>query len=469
VGTEKNRNIDLKKNLENKKVLIENLKNLINLDNKMNEKYLEFKKIQDEWFKIGPVPRVDNGILWNNFQHHIKNFYDYLHLNRKFKEIDIKYNLEQKETVIKQAEELLRNEDKVRSYKYFERLNKRWKYEIGPTKKENENKLNEKFSEIGKEIQKNKKEFDLNKDSILAENLLKKESYLNEIKNLISKECNTTKDWQRKIKEFERIKKILETTGPIPSNKKNDYWKKYKDTIKDYYYSKNIFYKNLKRIYKENIEKQEILLGKAKVLKNTENLEQNKKEIIILQKEWKKINPVPYKVNEKNWKKFKSICNQFFNKIDEEKVIKIQEIKKNQENQNKFIREIEINSSNINLEELLKKWESLGQKSKENEIKFEKYILKKLKSDGLSVEQSKIKLFEIKTQTMSSNEKDKKILILNKELEKLNKEVSTLENNLSFFNEKSKENKMLNKVYKDIEKNKLNIQNIISQKKLLKN
>ena len=210
-------------------------------------------------------------------------------------------------------------------------------------------------------------------------------------------------------------------------------------------------------------------MGKAKILKNTENLEQNKKEIIILQKEWKKINPVPYKVNEKNWKQFKSICNQFFNKIDEEKVIKIQEIKKNQENQNKFIREIEINSSNINLEELLKKWESLGQKSKENEIKFEKYILKKLKSDGLSVEQSKIKLFEIKTQTMSSNEKDKKILILNKELEKLNKEVSTLENNLSFFNEKSKENKMLNKVYKDIEKNKLNIQNIISQKKLLKN
>ena len=469
MGTEKNRNIDLKKNLENKKVLIENLKNLLNLDNKMNEKYLEFKKIQDEWFKIGPVPRVDNGIVWNNFQHHIKNFYDYLHLNRKFKEIDIKYNLEQKETVIKQAEELLRNEDKVRSYKYFERLNKRWKYEIGPTKKENESKLNEKFSEIGKEIQKNKKEFDLNKDSILAENLLKKESHLNEIKNLISKECNNTKDWQRKIKEFERIKKILETTGPIPSNKKNDYWKKYKDTIKDYYSSKNIFYKNLKRIYKENIEKQEILLGKAKILKNTENLEQNKKEIIILQKEWKKINPVPYKVNEKNWKQFKSICNQFFNKIDEEKVIKIREIKKNQKNQNKFIREIEINSSNINLEELLKKWESLGQKSKENEIKFEKYVLKKLKSDGLSVEQSKIKLFEIKTQTMSSNEKDKKILILNKELEKLKKEVSTLENNLSFFNEKSKENKMLNKVYKDIEKNKLNIQNIISQKKLLKN
>ena len=70
---------------------------------------------------------------------------------------------------------------------------------------------------------------------------------------------------------------------------------------------------------------------------------------------------------------------------------------------------------------------------------------------------------------MNRDEKNKNIIILNKELEKLNKEVSTLENNLSFFNEKSKENKLLNKVHKDIEKNKLHIQNIIYQKKILRN
>ena len=466
---EKNRNFDLKQNLEKKKVLIERLKNLIYLDNKMTDKYLEFKRIQEEWYKTGSVPRNHDGLIWNNFQHHTKNFYDYLHLNRKFKEIDIKHNSKQKENIIKQAKELLKDEDKIRSYKYFERLKKKWKYEIGPTTKEVENKLNEKFTEIGIEISNNKEEFDKDKDSILSKNFLIKETHLNELKDLINQESNTSKDWQKKIREFEKIKIKLETTGPIPHKEKNDYWKNYKDTLKKYYLSKNIFFKNLKKLYKENILKQDLLLEKTEDLKNKDNKENIKKEILLIQKEWKKINPVPYKVNEKNWKQFKSICNQFFNKIDEEKVIKIQEIKKNQENQNKFIKEIEINSSNINLEELLKKWESLGQKSKENEIKFEKYILKKLKSDGLSVEQSKIKLFEIKTQTMSSNEKDKKILILNKELEKLNKEVSTLENNLSFFNEKSKENKMLNKVYKDIEKNKLNIQNIISQKKLLKN
>ncbi len=99
MGFKKNKHIDLNKNLEEKKRLIEKLKNLINLDIKINEKYLEFKEIQKKWFSIGPVSRKENSIIWNNFQHHIKNFYDYLHLNRKFKEIDIKYNLEQKEVI----------------------------------------------------------------------------------------------------------------------------------------------------------------------------------------------------------------------------------------------------------------------------------------------------------------------------------------------------------------------------------
>ena len=73
----------------------------------MTDKYLKFKKIQLEWYKTGPVPRTEDGVIWNNYQHHIKNFYDYLHLNRKFKEIDIKHNKKQKENLIKKAKELI--------------------------------------------------------------------------------------------------------------------------------------------------------------------------------------------------------------------------------------------------------------------------------------------------------------------------------------------------------------------------
>ena len=46
MSLDKNINIDYKKNLVEKQKIIERLKNLINLDIKMNEKYLEFKELQ---------------------------------------------------------------------------------------------------------------------------------------------------------------------------------------------------------------------------------------------------------------------------------------------------------------------------------------------------------------------------------------------------------------------------------------
>jgi len=470
VSLEKSRHINLNKNLEEKKRLIERLKNLIILDSNMHEKYLEFKEIQKKWFNIGPASRKENSIIWNNFKHHIKNFYDYLHLNRKFKEIDIKNNEKEKEIILKQAKELSKSNDIIKSFKFYERLNKKWKYEIGPTSKENDKKLNKKFIEIGKEINIKKIEFDNNKDIILNENLLKKEEHLKEIIDITKIECNTQKEWQKKNMKFEKIKKLIEKTGPIPSNKKKSFWKNYKENIRNYYSTKNLYYKNLKNIYRENILKQKNLIEKAEKLQSNKNLDKSKKEIILIQKEWKKIIPVPYKINQKNYLKFKSICNYFFNRIDEKKANKLKESKKAKASRNKFLKEVENDKSKkeIDIKNLMNTWKELGRADLENELKFEKTIIKVLVSKGFNKEESKMKFFEVKLKTMTNAEKNKKTNELIKELDNLKKQLSTLENNLSFFNEKSKENTLLNKVYKDIDKNKEQINSITSQINILR-
>ena len=68
---------------------------------------------------------------------------------------------------------------------------------------------------------------------------------------------------------------------------------------------------------------------------------------------------------------------------------------------------------------------------------------------------------------MSENEKSSEIYSLNKKLEVLKKELSLLENNISFFNDKSKENKMLDKSRKEIANKKIEIESIIQQKVIL--
>ncbi|MDA1019643.1 MAG: DUF349 domain-containing protein [Bacteroidetes bacterium] len=462
------KNIDLSKNLKTKQDLINKLKELINLDIKMNEKYLGFKKIQNDWFKTGSVPRANNTIIWNTFQHHIKNFYDYLHLNRKFKEIDVKYNLEQKKETIEQAKKLIDSEDKIRAIKYFERLNKKWKFEIGPTKKEDEIRLKKEFYSVGELILENRKEFDKNKYSILNDNYLKKINLLKEIENLIEKEGNSTKEWQTKIKSFDRIKSEIETSGPIPIKEKKKYWSNYKNIIRLFYSKKNEYFKNLKITYKENISKQEEIIKKAENLDSIENLEKNKKEIIILQKNWKIIKPIPYKVNEKNWKLFKSICDKFFNKIDEIKIIKSKELIKNETEQNKILNKIENFDLANDINTLIDEWKEVGEISSINESVFNKKIKKVFKESGLTKNESTEKLLKIKISSMNQTQKDSEIYSLNKKLELLKKELTILENNISFFNDNSKENKMLDNSRNEIKKKKIEIEFIIQQKYILK-
>ena len=70
--------MNFEKNYELKQDLINRLKDLINNNKSISKNYSEFKDIREKWFQIGPVSNQKNDDIWNNFQHHIKNFYDYL-------------------------------------------------------------------------------------------------------------------------------------------------------------------------------------------------------------------------------------------------------------------------------------------------------------------------------------------------------------------------------------------------------
>jgi len=459
---------NLDDNLTEKKLLIEKLKELLIIDGSINDKYKEFKKLQNSWFKIGNVPRSQNLILWNNFQHHIKNFYDYLHLNRKFKEIDLEHNLKEKEKIIFNAKKLINNNDQYKASRDFERLKKRWKFELGPVKKENKERLEKEIKSIEEKLIKKRKEFELNKDTILSTNFNTKESLIKEIESLYQTESKSIKDWQEKIKIFDSIKKNIEHTGPIPRKLKKTFWNNYKKVIREFYSTKNIFFKKIKKVYSENLKKQDTLIDEIIKISSKDDLEKERQNVISIQKQWKLIKPVPYKANEKNWKNFKNSCDIFFQKISQNKNIKTKENKKSEIKQNKLIQDLEkFNGELVGLENIFKEYFSVNKISSENEKIFFEKIKTQLIKQGLKEEESQNKLNEMKSKFMSEDQKNSEVYKLNLKLDKLKKELTQQENNLLFFNDKSKENKLLKSVHLKIENQKLEIEKIINTKKKL--
>ena len=461
---------NLDDNLTEKKLLIEKLKELLIIDGSINDKYKEFKKLQNSWFKIGNVPRSQNLILWNNFQHHIKNFYDYLHLNRKFKEIDLEHNLKEKEKIIFNAKKLINNNDQYKASRDFERLKKRWKFELGPVKKENKEKLEKEIKSIEEKLFKKRKEFELNKDAILSTNFNTKESLIKEIESLHQTESKSIKDWQEKIKIFDSIKKNIEHTGPIPRKLKKTFWNNYKKVIREFYSTKNIFFKKIKKVYSENLKKQDTLIDEIIKISSKDDLEKERQNVISIQKQWKLIKPVPYKANEKNWKNFKNSCDLFFQKISQNKNLKTKENKQFELKQNKLIEDVEKFSGElVGLEKIFEEYFLNNKLSSEKEKIFFDKIKTQLIKQGLKEEESQNKLNEMKSKFMSYDQKKSEVYKLNLRLDKLKKDLTQQENNLLFFNDKSKENKLLKTVHLKIKNQKLEIEKLIIEKnKLIK-
>ena len=462
--------INTNQNLVEKEILIDRLKNLINDDISISKKYQELKKIQSFWFKTGPVPRTKSKIVWNNFQHHIKNFYDYLHLNRKFKEIDLEHNRIQKEKILLHAKDMINSNDKIKIWKDFQRLKKRWNYELGPVEKKFEKELNRELEEIEIEINKSKKHFEENRDSILEKNYNNIIILLEKGKSLIQDKSESLKSWQRRISDFEKIKRQILNSGPIPKKSNKKFWTDYKKLIKEFYSQKNSFFKNLKNVYSDNIQKQFSLINEVEKILDNENHESFRSQIISIQKKWKLIKPVPYKVNKKNWLDFKSKCDIFFRKLNDKKNFNSKELIKSTEKQESIIDKLNsFNGKQKDLEKIIENFILTSVSNSKNEKIFYNKINSLFLNLGLNNLEIEKLITEIKAKCMNSDQINQEINTINQRLDVLKKELVQQENNLSFFNEESKENKLLEKVHRKIDKNKIEIENLNKMKKSLLN
>ena len=142
-----------KDNLELKLNLIDELKGLI--DNaEASTMYKNFRHLEDRWKEVGQIPHAKYNDVWRTYHHHVERFYDLLHLNNDFRDLDFKHNLEEKSKLIEKAETLSAEQDANHAFKELQILHKMWKEDIGPVARELREEVWHRFSEATKKIHK---------------------------------------------------------------------------------------------------------------------------------------------------------------------------------------------------------------------------------------------------------------------------------------------------------------------------
>ena len=455
-SSKKNIVIDLKNNYNEKNVLIENLKELIHSPVSNAEKIKSFNSTREKWIKIGKVPPHLSFGLNNSYKHHVKIFYDFLYLDKKIKKKDQDNNKKLMISILNDAKRVKSYGDKLKSYRDLLLLIKKWNFLTGPVKADDEKKLNEEFDSIIQTIKNEKKDYLKNRDAHDEKNIQIKKELLEKFKELMNQDGNEKNEWIKKISEIEKIKNDFIGMGPIKSKLNNDLWKEFKIINLDFIKQKNLFFKNLKKTYSENIKLQLDLIQQCKILKEKEKI--NISDLQNLKNDFKKIKNVPFKRNKENWNNFLNEYNQCFSKIDKVNAEKNKVEKEKINVKKNLVEQLKNNFSVEKIIQVTQEWKKIGKTSKSNELSsLISIVEKESKKIGLSDKEVEAHITKIKSKLMNDGEKNNEKVKLRKKIDDLNKQISQLENNLNFI-KKGSDSKVLDGVYSDIEKLKSQLQ-----------
>ena len=270
----KNLQKDQKANLTKREEIIEELKSLFNAKENTSTIYKRFRDIQERWFETGSIPRDKYNTVWNNYHHHVENFYDILHLDREFRDRNFKQNLEHKLRLIGRAEELTKEKNNSKAFRELQMLHKMWKEEIGPVAKEFSDDIWEKFSAATKIIHDKRNEYLEEQEKVAEKNVDLKIELINNIASLTETAKNKGhQTWQNTIKKVQELRDQFFESGKVPRSKNKEIWNSFKEATRNFNKEKNAFYKGQKKEQFDNLAKKKELIKVAQDNKDGDDFE----------------------------------------------------------------------------------------------------------------------------------------------------------------------------------------------------
>ncbi|WP_095070448.1 DUF349 domain-containing protein [Tenacibaculum jejuense] len=449
----------LKGNLEKRNTIIDELKSLIENANPKTM-YNEFQKIQERWKNIGAVPRDRYNDTWKIYHHHVERFYDLLHLNKDFRELDFKHNLEEKQKLIARAEALLEVEDVNVAFKELQELHRIWKEDVGPVNREFREDVWNRFSDVTKKLHDKRHDYYKDLRSKHQEIIDAKLVIVDKINNYDFTQNQTHKDWQKSIREVEALRKEYFDAGKLPYNKSEVVWQKLKEATKRFNTAKNKFYKQEKSSQTDNLKKKMELVELAESLKDSDDWETTTNTMKRIQADWKKIGHVPRKYSDEIWNRFKAACNAYFDRLNAHRDGVSQEQEAIVSEKKKFLDDFKaLEGLTIEqVQEYIQKWRALGplpRNARHLDGKFNKAVDESLAKLNLGREEIELMKFKNVVDGYLAQEDYRKLdseqFFIRKKITETVREMQQLENNLSFISNATEDNPLVQNVRKGIQ------------------
>ncbi len=469
-------------NLILKHKLLDELKELVGSEETLKKTYDEFKRLQEEWKQIGMVPASELRNLWQSYHFLVEKFFDKVRINRELRDLDLKKNLEAKVKLCEKAEELLVEKSILKSFKMLQHYHDKWR-EIGPVPTDVKEDIWERFKGITDKINVRRKDYYKELQDEQQANYEAKVALCESAKEIVSKPIDTLKGWQATTDKVNELLKLWKTIGRAPKSKNDEVWATFKGYLDTFFGAKREYLNELKEQQVNNYNLKLELCTKAEAIKDSSDWGKTTRELIKFQKEWKSIGPVPRKYSDKIWKRFRSLCDEFFNRkaehfknlhdVEDSNLNKKKEIIKS-------ISEYEIQKDKAGnlkaLKDFQKQWMEIGYvpfKEKEKVQNEYRSALDELigkmdvNKSELSNNDFKDKLDILKSGPDANARLSKERGFISGKIRKIKEDLDIWENNIGFFSNSKQSNKLKEEFEQKINKAKSEIEALKARLKML--
>jgi hypothetical protein len=308
------KDLDLKKNLEAKIALCEKTEELL-LETSVLKTFKKLQKYHEEWKDIGPVPLDKKDEIWERFKNTTDKINEHRREHYSKVEEEQQNNLQTKTALCDQAEEILtlRNETvkewQTNTNKVNELL-KIWK-SIGSVPQKINTEIWNRFKSSLDAFFGNKKDFfDKLKDQQVHNYNLKVELCMQ------AESMKTSTDWKKTSNDLIRMQNEWKSLGPVPKKYSDKIWKRFRSACDEFFNAKSFYFSNLQSNEEGNLNKKIDLIRRLKESQFGPDKNGNLNILKNFQREWTEIGHIPIKEKDKLQNEFRTLINEFLDKLN---------------------------------------------------------------------------------------------------------------------------------------------------------
>lgn len=474
-------------NLKLKKDLIIRLKEVIDNEEKIGTAFQSYKDIHETWKKIGAIPREQRESIQKEYSRLLEIFFYNIKIYKELKENDYRRNRQLKEDLIFKLKQLRVAQVSNRDLEaQLHALQDEWE-EIGPVLNEDWETMKVAYWDAVRSIYDKINEHYEAQRQVLKANIDAKKKLITALQERLTELAtwNNFKDWETQTAFILDLQAQWKTIGAGGRKENEAVYAEFRALCDTFFNAKKAFNKVKDAASSEIANQKKALIEKALAISTSQDWKNTADALKKLQRQWQELGSAGQRFENKLWKEFRAACNVFFDARQAHFGQQDAENETNLAAKRALIDELEKLSLPTDKQEALAKLRALQQqfneigpvgiRERQNTYEaFKKHMDAHYQALKLEGQEKERVLFQAKLEGHLSSPDKLKLLQaerndIRKQIDALQKEMLTLENNLGFFARSKGADQLRSDVQKKIDAAQEKIKGLRAKLKLIPN